>query len=62
MCNKCYITHISSMKKSKCKCKKCNNYIFNEIEKTAYAVCIHCNDLISGITETTRPIVSLSSW
>jgi hypothetical protein len=50
------------MKKSKCKCKKCNNYIFNEIERTAYAVCIYCNDLISGITETTRPIVSLSRW
>ena len=50
------------MKKAKCNCKQCKEYNFVEIEKTAYAVCIYCNDLISGITETTRPIVSLSRW
>ena len=62
MCNKCYISHKSSMKKAKCNCKQCKEYNFIEIEKTSYIVCINCNHLISGIIETTRPIVSISRW
>ena len=62
MCERCYLGHESSLQNGHCNCKKCNNYIFNEIERTAYAVCINCNHLISGIIETTRPIVSLSRW
>ena len=62
MCNKCYISHKSSMQKAKCKCNSCNIFNFIDIEKTAYAVCKNCNHLIIGITEHSRPIVPLSRW
>lgn len=62
MCERCYLRHESSLQNGHCNCKKCDDYYIQDIVITGYGICNNCQCLLSGVIETTRPIVSLSRW